>query len=178
MNASVGWPPSTDEPDLVTITTAIEIEKPVEVVFGFATHAAQWHRWHPATASVSNVADRPLIVGDQVTESIRAGARSFDATWTVVACEAPNLWVISTRTEQGLARIAYRLAERGAGCQFGRTLEYRSLRWPWRALDSSITRLVLARQSATALANLKRVVEAGSVDVDASGQKAALRARH
>lgn len=157
----LGWPPVTDEPALARIETAITIARPVETVFAFATHAAQWHRWHPATAAVSNVADRPLLEGDEVTESIRAGGKRFTATWTVIACESPRLWVIATRTDEGESRIAYRLAAQDGGCRFQRILEFRSLKWPWSMFDTTLTRWVLTRQSARALDNLKSVLETG-----------------
>ena len=42
---------------------------------------------------------------------------------------------------------------------FQRTLAFRSKRLPWRLLDSTLTRWILVRQSARALANLKQVLE-------------------
>jgi hypothetical protein len=155
------WPPAADEPPLVRIETGTLIARPAEAAFSFATHAALWHHWHPATARVSNVADRPLVTGDTVTESIRAGIRSFSAVWTVLACDAPTLWVIATRTAEGDARIVYEIAPEGRLCRFQRTLDYRSRRWPWRAFDSNLTRWTLDRQSQRALANLRRVLEGG-----------------
>jgi uncharacterized protein YndB with AHSA1/START domain len=135
----LGWPPATSESGLVAIESSIAIARPVGTVFEFATFAARWPLWHPATASVTDVPDRPLVVGDQVTESIRAGTRSFSATWTVEACQPPALWVITTHTSEGIARIIYRMHPQSGGCRFERMLEFRSLRWPWRALDSNLT---------------------------------------
>jgi hypothetical protein len=40
-----------------------------------------------------------------------------------------------------------------------RTLDFRSKRRPWRALDSTLTCWILARQSSRALRNLKKVIE-------------------
>lgn len=157
------WPPAADEPALVRIETGTLIRKPAEATFAFATRAALWHHWHPATAAVSNVADRPLVKGDTVTEAIRAGSLRFSATWTVLACETPSLWVIATRTDEGDARIVYEVAPEGNFCRFQRTLEYRSRRWPWTMFDSNLTRGVLERQSQRALENLKRVLEGGFV---------------
>jgi hypothetical protein len=156
------WPPSADEPPLVTIESFVLIGRPAQAVFDFATNASLWHGWHPATAAVSETPPRPLRQGEQVTEAIRAGPRSFSATWTVIACTPPALWVIATGTAQGDARIVYELRADGASLtRFFRTLSYRSHRWPWRLLDGNVTRSVLAKQSARALANLKRVLEGG-----------------
>ena len=142
------WPPVPGEPELVTVETQVRIERPVDAVFDFATDASLWYRWHPATRAVSNTVPRPLRVGEQVTESIRAGGRSFDATWTVLACKPPRLWVIATATGQGDSRIIYELAPEGGGTRFKRRLAYRSRGWPWSAFDRNLTRWVLTRQSA------------------------------
>lgn len=155
------WPPAADEPRLVKIETGVVIARPSDAVFAFATNASLWHYWHPATAAVSGVENRPLLVGDTVTESIRAGGRRFSATWTVLACEVPTLWVIATETGQGDARIVYEVRSEGGLSRFFRTLAYRSRRWPWSALDGNLTRWALERQSERALMNLKRVLEGG-----------------
>ena len=169
MALTLRWPPAVDEPLLVKIETGIVIARPADVVFAFATNASLWHHWHPATEAVSGVQNRPLVVGDTVTESIRAGGRHFLATWTVLACEAPTLWVIATCTDEGDARIVYEVRSEGALSRFIRTLQCRSRRWPWSALDGNLTRWVLARQSARALINLKRVLENGLGSRDGLG---------
>jgi uncharacterized protein YndB with AHSA1/START domain len=156
------WPPAADEPRLATIESFALIGRPAAAVFEFVTNASLWHHWHPATASVRATPPRPLVRGEQVTESIRAGSRRFDATWTVLACEPPALWVIATDSPQGSARIVYELRADGeALTRFFRTLAYRSLRFPWTLFDYNLTRSVLTRQSERALANLKRVLEGG-----------------
>lgn len=131
-----------------------------ERLYDYVTTPALWHTWHPATASVRDVPLRPLVTGETMIERIAAVGRSFDARWVVLACERPRLWVIATATDNGDARIVYRVAPAGAGCRFHRTLDFRSRRWPWRALDRTLARWMLARQSARALANLARVLEA------------------
>jgi hypothetical protein len=155
------WPPRADEPRLVSIEGGVLINRPIAAVFYFATNASLWSSWHPATAGVSATPRRPLVAGETVTEAIRAGGRRFSATWTVLACDSPTLWVIATRTAQGDARIVYELrADHPAGpTRFFRTLSWRTRRWPWRLLDSTLTRRMLERQSHRALDNLKRVLE-------------------
>ena len=156
------WPPASDEPRLVAIESFVLIRRPAGAVFEFVTNASLWHYWHPATASVSDTPPRPLVAGDQVTESIRAGGRRFSARWTVLACEPPALWVIATATAQGESRIVYELrSDHGDLTRFFRTLAYRSRNWPWTMFDHNLTRSVLLRQSERALANLKRVLEGG-----------------
>lgn len=156
------WPPAADEPPLVTIESFALIHRPAEAIFEFVTNASLWHSWHPATASVSDTPPRSLKIGERVTESIRVGRFRFSATWTVLACEPPALWVIATATGQGESRIVYELRSDGeALTRFFRTLSYRSLKWPWKMFDNNLTRSALTKQSERALANLKRVMEGG-----------------
>ena len=159
------WPPAGDEPRLVTIESFVLLRRPAQAVFEFVTNASLWHYWHPATASVTATPPRPLAMGEQVTESIRAGRRRFQATWTVLACEPTALWVIATDTLQGDARIVYELRGDGdALTRFFRTLSFRSHGWPWTMFDGNVTRMVLTKQSERALVNLKRVLEGGKLD--------------
>jgi len=158
------WPPAADEPKLTTVDSFELIRRPAADVFEFATNASLWSHWHPATDAVSNTPLRPLGAGEQVTETIRFAGRSFPATWTVLACEPPALWVIATSTPRGDARIVYELrADSPTLTRFFRTLAYRSARWPWTMLDASLIRRALGRQSDHAVANLKRVLEGGRV---------------
>jgi uncharacterized protein YndB with AHSA1/START domain len=157
---SLGWPP-TDGEQLVAIESFVLIGRPAAEIFEFVTNASLWHHWHPATESVQ-AASRPLRVGDQATEAIRAGRRRFSATWTVLACEPPALWVISASPPDGDARIVYELrSDGGELTRFFRTLAYRSRRWPWTMFDRNLIRSTLTKQSERALANLKRVLEGG-----------------
>jgi hypothetical protein len=146
---------------LYRIDCEIDLGVPPVDVFDFVTTPAFWSMWHPATVEVFDTPERPLLYGETAFEKIRAGGRTFDAEWTVIACEAPRLWAIATDTEQGEARVTYRLARSERGTRFVRTLAYRSRYAPQRWFDSSIVRWVLTRQSTKALANLKRVLETG-----------------
>lgn len=154
----LAWPAAADE-RVVTLTSFVLIGRPAAAVFEFASTAALWDSWHPATERVAAPL-RPLTVGDRAVESIRVGRRRFSATWTVLACEAPALWVIAASPPEGDARIAYELRADGPQLtRFFRTLDYRSRRWPWTLLDANVTRAMLARQSERALERLKRVLE-------------------
>lgn len=155
---ALGWPP-TDGERLVTIESFALIGRPASEVFEFVTNASLWHHWHPATEYV-RAAARPLQLGEQATEAIRAGRHRFSATWTVLACEPPALWVISASPPGGDARIVYELRSDGSDLtRFFRTLAYRSRRWPWTMFDRNLIRSALTKQSERALANLKRVLE-------------------
>lgn len=154
------WPAQTITPPLTKVVTKVSIACQPERAFTYATNASLWHTWHPATAKVRDVPARPLVMGETMLESISAAGQKFDAVWTVLACEAPNLWVIATRTERGCARIAYELTATQEGCIFQRTLEYKSFVLPWRWLDTSFNYWLLKRQSRRALDQLKQVLEA------------------
>jgi uncharacterized protein YndB with AHSA1/START domain len=140
------------------------IARPANRVFDFVTNASLWSHWHPATEAVLAPA-RPLGSGEKVTESVRAGRVRFSATWTVLACEAPALWVIAASPPQGDARIAYEVrADGGELTRLFRTLSYRSRGWPRTMFDGNLTRSRLTKQSEQALANLRRVLEGGRLD--------------
>lgn len=142
------------------IVTEVQLPCDAATAFDLVTNPMQWARWHPATAAVRGVENRPLRLGESVIETIAAGGRRFDATWTVLACEPPRRWVIATASAPGDARIAYELQPEAGGCRFVRTLRFRSHAAPWRWLDRNLTRWLLARQSRRALANLRRLLAA------------------
>lgn len=144
----------------VRVETEIVIDRPARQVFEYVTTPALWHTWHPATVEVRDVPRRPLVTGEAMLEVIAVAGRRKEALWTVQACKPPHLWEIATDTGSGAAHIVYRITETAAGCRFHRSPEFRSERWPWRGLDSTLTRWILERQSARALRNLKRVLKA------------------
>jgi len=123
-------------------------------LYDFVTNASQWKRWHPATHAVRGVPDRPLGLGETMVEHIKAAHRSFEATWTVTACEPGSLWRIETGTPYGASILTYRMKAVPGGTMFERTCDFRS-EGVWRRLDGNLTRRMLARQAARALANLR-----------------------
>jgi uncharacterized protein YndB with AHSA1/START domain len=143
----------------VRVESEIVIDRPPQLVFDYVTTPALWHNWHPATVRVRGVPNRPLTVGETMIETIGVAGRRDEAQWIVQACSPPQLWQIATDTDNGAAHIVYRITATDIGCRFHRTLEFRSKRWPWRALDSTLTRWILERQSSRALRNLKKVIE-------------------
>lgn len=136
------------------VTTTVTIPAAPAELFALATNAAQWPRWHPATVSVRETPDRPLVQGESVVESIRAAGRSFAARWVVVECDAPRRWVIATDTPQGCAWIEYTLTPVPAGTRFTRQLRWRSHHAIWAYCDRWLTRWILDGQSRRALMNL------------------------
>jgi uncharacterized protein YndB with AHSA1/START domain len=143
----------------IRVETTIDIDCPADKVFNYVTTPALWSTWHPATVNVREAPDRPLTAGESVIEGIAVAGIRREARWSVLTCEAPSRWEIETETRSGAAHIVYVLTPTASGCRFRRTLDFCSKRWPWRLLDSSLLRLILMRQSAQALRNLKRVLE-------------------
>ena len=146
---------------LYRIDSEVDLAVPPVDVFDFVTTPTLWTMWHPATEEVFDTPERPLLYGETAFEKVRVGGRRFMAEWTVIACEAPRLWAIAADTDEGEARVTYRLARSENGTRFVRTLAYRSHYAPQRWFDSSLVRWVLTRQSTKALVNLKRVLETG-----------------
>jgi uncharacterized protein YndB with AHSA1/START domain len=154
MSSPFAAPVPRDLPGSTRIVHTVVIAATPQRVFDFVTNASRWKRWHPATHAVHGVPDRPLVWGETMVEHIKAAHRSFEATWTVTAREPGALWRIETRTPYGASILTYRLAPHPEGTWFERTCDFRS-EGPWRRLDGNLTRWMLARQAARALANLR-----------------------
>ena len=142
----------------VCIDTEVALGRAPQTVFDYVTTPALWHTWHPATAEVRDVPNRPLTRGETMLEVIAMLGQRDEALWTVLACAAPQRWEIVTDTVRGSAHITYLITPAPDGCRFHRRLAFRSKTLPWRWLDSTLLRMVLERQSAHALRNLASVL--------------------
>ena len=143
----------------IQVENRIDIDRSAQEVFDYVTTAALWYTWHPATVEVRNVPNRPLTTGETILEFIAVAGRHDQAVWTVVSSEPPRRWEIVTDTQNGAAHITYVVTPTNRGCCFQRTLQFRSKRFPWRLLDSTLTRWILTHQSARALHNVKNALE-------------------
>src|ERR1700722_10072291 len=93
----------------VRVESELVIDRPPQLVFEYVTTPALWHTWHPATVKVRGVPNRPLTVGETMIETIAVAGRRDEAKWTVQACSPPQLWEIATDTDNGPARLVYRI---------------------------------------------------------------------
>ncbi|MGL5004834.1 MAG: SRPBCC family protein, partial [Casimicrobium sp.] len=125
------------------------------------TRPTQWHCWHPATKEVTNAPDRPLVAGETMCEHISVVWQLFSAVWKVFECTPHSQWVIATAASHGDSKITYDCRAVEGGCEFHRRLEYRSKNWFMRLLDGNLIKWSINRQSTTALANLKALLESG-----------------
>jgi carbon monoxide dehydrogenase subunit G len=140
---------------MARFTQSVHIAAAPEAVYAFVTNAAQWHTWHPATHSVRDVPDRPLVLGETMVEEIRAGLRHFDAKWQVIEHVPPRRWAIETRTPLGHSTVSYELTPQDGGTRFQRTCEFAST-GAWSLLDGTALKWMLQRQATKALENLRR----------------------
>lgn len=127
------------------------IARPVEAVFDVAMTTKHWPAWHPATVGVAGVTERPLTLGDQVTESVVIAGRPGEGTWTVVTCDRPHSLTLELRSSLGLTRIAYALTPTEEGTRFQRDLSYE--------IGAPELDRVMEGQSAQAMVNLKALLE-------------------
>jgi len=154
MGSDFDQPVPRELPDATRIVHTAVVPCAPQRLYDFVTNASQWKRWHPATHAVRGVPDRPLVLGETMVEHIKAAHRSFEATWTVTACEPGSLWRIETGTPYGASILTYRMKAVPGGTMFERTCDFRS-EGVWRRLDGNLTRWMLARQASRALANLR-----------------------
>lgn len=145
---------------MARIMTAVEIRAPIERVFDYATTAANWPRWHPASRAVSGATDHSAAPGERITEEIETGGRRWRAVWTVVERTPPHRWVIEGVAEGGgSATLTYRLAFRDGCTRFERELMYRMPNLWLAIMDLLVIRRRMAAQSAAALRALKVILE-------------------
>jgi hypothetical protein len=142
-----------------------------EVVWGISTLS----KWSPPSSpptqahlrETGSIAHVGVMIGTEASrrrferkrERCCRGSEPVASTPTAVYRREVLAARHSTDTDNGAAHIVYRISVTDTGCRFHRTLEFRSKRWPWRALDSTLTRWILGRQSSRALGDLEQVVE-------------------
>jgi len=143
------------------IENTVDIDAPMPAVFAYVATPANWPRWHPASRAVRGVVDRTPGVGESVIETYEIGPRHDDATWTTVELDAPRRWRFTARSRLGGgAEIAYTLSPSGNGTRFRRELFYQGPNLLFAVLNALQLRAVMERDSATAMQNVKRDVEA------------------
>jgi uncharacterized protein YndB with AHSA1/START domain len=146
---------------MTRIRTAATVRRPREEVFDFVTTPANWKRWHPSTIAVTGDAGHPQGVGERCTEEFVVAGRRGVTDWIVRICERPAKWMIEAQNPTGArATITYELAEAEGGTAFTRTLEYAMPNPILAVLDVIAIRRRVERESATAVENLRRLLEA------------------
>jgi uncharacterized protein YndB with AHSA1/START domain len=141
------------------IVVAVDIRRPIGLVFDYITTPASWPAWHPASCAVSGPVDHSLMIGEEVTEEFVTGSRKGSCLWQVTQREAPQLWTIMTSTPQVRAEITYRLKALGGTTRFERELNYVAAGIWFRILDFLLIRRRVQRESRIALEQLKERLE-------------------
>jgi uncharacterized protein YndB with AHSA1/START domain len=146
---------------MTSIRTAATIGRPRDEVFDYVTTPANWKQWHPSTIAVTGDAGHPQGVGERCTEEFVVAGRRGITDWIVRRCERPAVWTIEAQNSTGArATITYELAEADGGTAFTRTLEYAMPNPVLALLDAIVIRRRVERESATAVENLRNVLEA------------------
>ncbi len=139
----------------------VAIAADIEVVYSFVTTPAFWVRWHPSTVAVHGGSNRPLLLGEHVTEEFSALGRRHRVAWTVTERVAPYRWAVeSCHTDLGTARLTYTFAPCGAVTALQGELAYHLPNPLMRLLGGMIIRRRLASESAEAARRLKELLEA------------------
>lgn len=147
----------------VNIRKEVTIARPAAEVFDFVTTPANWPRWHPSSLAVSGAIDHPLQLGEQASEDFLVAGRRGRAVWTVTERTAPSRWRIEGRGDEGgRAWISYKLSDVDGGTRFERDMRYRMPNLLAALLDPLLTRAQIDAESATAVRQLRLVLEDGS----------------
>lgn len=143
------------------LTNEIFIAVKPRIVFDYVTRPDLWHEWHPASTS-AKLPRVPLHEGDEFDEIITV-------TYPFVKVQRPTRYrvTLSSRADafevQGSSSlfdltIHYDLEAHDGGTRFVRTLTY-EVKGPLRYFEPLVVRPRIVGQSATALANLRRLLE-------------------
>ncbi len=148
---------------MTRIYTTIHINTPIDQLFDYVTTSGNWPKWHPSSLGVSGATDRPMQIGEQVSEEFLVAGRRGRVVWTVREREAPRRWridgVIAGRSNGGT--ITYTLTPREGGTFFEREFIYPTPGLLFTLLDRLFIRRQVEAESAEALRRLKQALESG-----------------
>jgi uncharacterized protein YndB with AHSA1/START domain len=142
---------------MATVTNTTRITGPIEAVFDLATTARLWPRWHPATAAVGGVTERPYLVGDAIHERISFHGFTANAVWRVSEHRRPER--VAFRADVSESHIVYTFAQDGNDVVFTRVLDYDEAKLLAAFKDAARLRETMHQQSEEALAKLKGLIE-------------------
>ncbi|WP_295997534.1 SRPBCC family protein [Rugamonas sp.] len=145
------------------IHNSVTIARAPAEVYAYVTTPANWPRWHPSSLAVSGATDHPLRVGEQVGEDFLVAGYRGRVTWTVTQRQAPALWTISGKIDDGgSGRVNYRLTAVAGGTLFERDFDYARPNLLFVLADSFRLRRLITAESAEALRRLKAALEGGA----------------
>ncbi len=143
------------------LTNEILIAAPPKKVFDYVSRPDLWHEWHPASKSA--VLPRvPLQTGDAFGEIITVTYSfvkiSRQTEYRVTLSNRATTWEVQGSSSLFDLTIHYDFYPEGKLTRFRRTLTYR-VRGLLGLFEPVVVRPKMKRQSALALANLKRKLE-------------------
>lgn len=143
------------------IVTVVSIERPDTVVFDYVTTPSHWPDWHPSSLSVRGATGHSLNVGEQVTEEFRVAGRRGSVVWTVAVRDRPRKWeIVGTIDGRSAGMVSYSLTPEASGTRFEREFVYRAPSLWFEAVNVLFVRARIQRESDTAVARLKKTLEA------------------
>lgn len=141
-------------------TVTAHIDKPAQELFDYLTTAANWPKWHPATASVSGDVDHPATEGETIVEVVRHGLMRDTFPWKIEECRAPSRWAILAKSKRfgQKVRIEYTLTPENGGTRWERMMCFYFPQW-LAPLDKLVFSKILRRNSEKAVRQLKQSME-------------------
>lgn len=79
---------------MAVIKESIEISRPPEEVFRYATDFSLFSRWQQRVVSARQDSDQPLAVGSTAAVTRRVGPRQVAGTEEITALEPPATWEV------------------------------------------------------------------------------------
>lgn len=137
----------------------IRIERPVMDVWVYVTDLPRTPLWRTTVRTVT--APSALGVGQSFTASTRVLGRTWEWVLEITALEPPNRFTYAVVHGVAPLAVEYRLDDAADGCDFALVASVDAVRLPARVLEPIAGR-VLRRETVRHLANLKRILEAGS----------------
>ena len=150
------------------IYTSVEIDRPSEEVFEYATTPANWPEWHASALSIEGEQDHSLALGESVAEEYLVAGRRGRTVWTVREYDAPNRWIINGPIAgSGESTITYKVEPRAGGATFSREVVYRLPRM-LAVADRLILRPRMEAEARESLRRLKEILEQRTTSAPAS----------
>jgi len=146
---------------VTTVSVAIDIDAPPEVVWEFAMDPRATLRWVTIVRGVGDFDDGPLVPGFQMEQTLALRGVPFHVHWTLVEVEAPFFARWEGRgPARSRAVIEDRLTPRVGGTRF----EYsNSFRAPFGPLGSVASRAAVGgipeKEALASLRQLKAILE-------------------
>lgn len=146
------------------LTNEIFIAAKPRIVFDYVTRPDLWHEWHPASTS-AQLPRVPLHEGDEFDEIITVSYPLVKVQrpthYQVTLSRRADAFEVQGRSSLFDLTIHYELESHDGGTRFKRTLSY-EVKGPLRFFEPLVVRPRIAGQSATALQNLKKKLEAAA----------------